>query len=63
LGVTKAAVYKAVKQGRLDAERGKIVQVKTVKVTIRGLRIPTKSLNAYRVSMLHQWVGKKLTDG
>lgn len=59
LGVTKAAVYKAIKQNRLEAARGKIVQVKTVKVTIRGFRIPAKSLDAYRVSLLHQWVGKK----
>jgi len=31
LEITKAAIYKAIKQGRLEAERGKIVQVTTEK--------------------------------
>ncbi len=59
LGITRAAVYRAVKQKRLEAREAKIIQVKTVKVTIRALRISAKSLKNYRVSMLHQWVGKK----
>lgn len=55
LGITRAAVYEAIHKGRLEAEEGKVVQVKVA----RGLRIPAKSLSAYRVSLLHQWVGKK----
>lgn len=55
LKITRAAVYEAIHKGRLEAEEGKIVQVKVA----RGLRIPAKSLSAYRVSLLHQWVGKK----
>lgn len=53
LKVTRAAVHRAIKQGRLDANRGKIVQVTA------GWRISPRGLNAYRVSLLHQWVGKK----
>lgn len=55
LKITRAAVYEAIHKGRLEAEEGKIVQVKVA----RGLRIPAESLSAYRVSLLHQWVGKK----
>jgi predicted transcriptional regulator len=57
LGITRAAVHRAIKQGRLDANRGEIVRVVTTKT--KGWKISAKSLNSYRVSLLHQWVGKK----
>jgi excisionase family DNA binding protein len=58
LGITRAAVHRAIKQGRLEAERGEIVRI--IKSTTKGWKISQKSLNAYRVSTLHQWVGKKI---
>lgn len=58
LGVTRAAVHRAIKQGRLDAERGEIVRVITTRT--KGWKISRKSLTDYRVSLLHQWVGKKM---
>jgi excisionase family DNA binding protein len=58
LGITRAAVHRAIKQGRLEAERGEIVR--TVTTRTKGWNISRKSLNAYRVSLLHQWVGKKI---
>jgi predicted transcriptional regulator len=59
LGVTRAAVHHAIQQGRLQAERGTFEVVRTVKVKKKGWRIPVKDLESYRVSSLHQWVGKK----
>ena len=58
LGITRAAVHRAIKQHRLEAERGDIIRVVTTKT--KGWRISPKSLNNYRVSLLHQWVGKKI---
>lgn len=59
LGVTRAAVHRAIKQGRLDAARGSFEVVRTVTVKKKGWRISAKDLKSYRVSSLHQWVGKK----
>jgi predicted transcriptional regulator len=58
LGITRAAVHRAIKQGRLEAERGEIVR--TITARTKGWKISRSSLNAYRVSLLHQWVGKKI---
>jgi excisionase family DNA binding protein len=58
LGITRAAVHRAIKQGRLEAERGEIIKIVRAKVT--GWKISQLSLNTYRVSLLHQWVGKKI---
>jgi predicted transcriptional regulator len=58
LGITRAAVHRAIKQGRLEAERGQIIR--TITARTKGWKISRKSLNAYRVSLLHQWVGKKI---
>ncbi len=60
LGVTRPAIHRAIKQGRLDADRGEFEIVKIVKTKIKGWRISSKSLDLYRVSSLHQWVGKKI---
>jgi hypothetical protein len=59
LGITRAAVHRAIKQGRLEAERGEIIR--TITTRTKGWKISAKSLNNYRVSSLHQWVGKKIT--
>lgn len=56
LGITRAAVHRAIKQGRLEASRGKIVQV------TQGWRITSKSLEGYRVSTPHQQAGKKTPE-
>jgi excisionase family DNA binding protein len=58
LGITRAAVHRAIKQGRLDAERGEIVRIITKRS--KGWKISKQSLTTYRVSELHQWVGKKI---
>lgn len=53
LRITRASVHEAIRKGRLEATLGKIIQV------TEGWRISPTSLNHYRVSALHQWVGKK----
>jgi len=58
LGITRAAVHRAIKQGRLEAERGEII--KLVRTKTKGWKISQPSLDSYRVSLLHQWVGKKI---
>jgi predicted transcriptional regulator len=55
LGITRAAVHRAIKQDRLEAVRGEIVRV----VKTKAWQIARKSLDNYRVSLLHQEVGKK----
>jgi len=57
LGITRAAVHRAIKRGRLEAERGEII--KFVRTKTKGWKISQPSLNSYRVSLLHQWVGEK----
>jgi hypothetical protein len=48
LGITRAAVHRAIKQGRLDAERGDII--KLVRTKTKGWKISQPSLNSYRVT-------------
>ncbi len=59
LGTTRPAVHKAIKQGRLDAERGTFEVERVVKTKVRGWRISAAALKAYRVSEAHQDAGKK----
>jgi excisionase family DNA binding protein len=58
LGITRSAVHRAIKQRRLEADRGEIIRI--IRSKTKGWRISAKNLNAYRVSFLHQWVGKKI---
>jgi excisionase family DNA binding protein len=58
LGITRAAVHRAIKQGRLEAERGEIIRL--IRTKTKGWKISRQSLASYRVSLLHQWVGKKI---
>jgi excisionase family DNA binding protein len=58
LNITRSAVHRAIKQGRLEAERGEIIRI--IHARTKGWKISQKSLNAYGVSLLHQWVGKKI---
>lgn len=51
LKISRQAVHDAIKRGLLEAEKGEIVQTVWL--------IPAKSLKAYRVSGVHQRVGKK----
>jgi excisionase family DNA binding protein len=53
LGVTRIAVYRAIKQHRLDADWG------VIGPPPKGWRIARGDLRAYEVSLLHQQVGKK----
>ena len=59
LKVSRQAVHATIKRGFLDAEKGKITQERITKVTVQGWKITAKSLNTYRVSLLHQRAGKK----
>jgi hypothetical protein len=59
LGISRQAVHGAIKKGLIDGKREKIVQTKIVKSTIIAWKIPETSLEAYRVSALHQTAGKK----
>jgi excisionase family DNA binding protein len=58
LGITRAAVHRAIKQGRLEGERGEIIKI--IRTKTKGWQISRPSLDSYRVSLLHQWVGKKI---
>jgi hypothetical protein len=53
LGITRAAVHRAIKQQRLKATWGPISPPP------EAWGISAKDLNEYRVSLVHQWVGKK----
>jgi hypothetical protein len=59
LGIRRQSIHEAIRKGRLEAERGYVEVVRTVKTNMRAWRIPAKSLDAYRVSLLHQELGKK----
>lgn len=59
LGISRQAVHGAMKKGLIEAKREKIVQTRIVKSTIVAWKIPETSLEAYRVSALHQTAGKK----
>ena len=52
LGITRSAVHRAIKQGRLEAERGEIIKI--VRTKKRGWKISQRNITAYRVSLLHQ---------
>ena len=51
LGISRAAVHLAIKQGRLNATEGAM--------TVRALLIDSKDLKAYRVNLTRQSAGKK----
>jgi excisionase family DNA binding protein len=55
LGISRAAVHKAIQSGRLRA-RYKVIK-------LRQWMIESADLSAYRVSFLHQQAGKKLLNG
>jgi biotin operon repressor len=60
LGITRAAVHRAIKQGRLEVEHGEIIKI--IRTKTKGWKISQPSLNSsYRVSLLHQWVGMGLS--
>ena len=61
LGITRIAVYQAIKQRRLEADWGTIERhVKVIKT--KGYVISDKDLQNYAVSELHQSLGKKTID-
>lgn len=59
LGVSRQAIHAAIDRGLLDANKGNITQERTIKVTVKGWKISAKSLDAYRVNLLRQELGKK----
>lgn len=63
LGLTRGAVHKAIKTGRLKALRGKIT--KTIVHETTGWVITKPALEAYRasISLSHQERGKKTDIG
>jgi len=54
LGISRAAVFEAIRTGRLKAKRGQIVQ--TVWLVSAG------ALESYQVSARHKSAGKKIAD-
>lgn len=54
LGVSRQAVHLAIKKGALKARAKKVIEVVWY--------IPEESLESYRVSVLHQTAGKKITN-
>jgi predicted DNA-binding protein YlxM (UPF0122 family) len=57
LGVTRAAIHQAIKEGRLKFEWGETVHV--VEIKKRARLIPAKALANYTVDSSHQARGKK----
>ena len=57
LGVSRAAVHKAIKENRLEATWGASVQI------VRTLVISSESLKAYKVDSSRQERGKKTDVG
>ncbi|MGH7783071.1 MAG: hypothetical protein ACREO5_04425 [Candidatus Binatia bacterium] len=53
LGITRAAVHLAIKQGRLSASWGKTTQI------VEALIIKSKDLESFRVNVERQRSGKK----
>jgi len=45
LGITRATVHRAIKQGRLEAERGEIVR--TITIRTKGWEISSKNLTVF----------------
>ena len=58
LGVTRAAIHQAIKEGRLDFEWGETVHV--IEIRKRARLISAKALENYTVDSSHQARGKKL---
>jgi len=57
LKISRAAVHRAIKQNRLEADWG------PVSPPLEGWRIAEKAVRYYRVSSFHQSIGKKLQYG
>ena len=55
LGVTRAAIHQAIKEGRLDFEWGKTVHIIRKKARL----ITGEALKSYQVDLSHQDRGKK----
>ena len=55
LGVTRAAIHQAIKEGRLDFEWGEAVHILRKKARL----IPAEALKTYQVDLSHQDRGKK----
>ncbi|HET9882910.1 MAG TPA: hypothetical protein VFS81_14240 [Candidatus Binatia bacterium] len=58
LGVTRAAIHQAIKEGRLDFEWGETVHV--IEIRKRARLISAKALENYTVDSSHQARGKKV---
>lgn len=59
LGISRQAVYHAIKKGLLEAKDRKVVQTKIVKTTIVVKTISASAIESYLVSSRHQSAGKK----
>jgi predicted DNA-binding protein YlxM (UPF0122 family) len=59
LGISRAAVYKAIKKGSLVAKDRKVIQTKIVKTAIVVKTISEREIESYLVSSRHQDAGKK----
>jgi hypothetical protein len=58
-GVSRAAIYNAIREKRLPAKKGTFVVERVSRIVQRGWRISEEDLVKYEISDLHQWIGKK----
>jgi predicted DNA-binding transcriptional regulator AlpA len=58
-GISRAAIYNAIRDKRLPAQKGIFTTERIVRVTQKGWRILKADLAKYQVSDLHVDIGKK----
>ena len=61
LGISRAAVHKAIQEGRLEAKEAKII--KTIVHETTGWVITAAAISNFQVSVSHQTRGKKIDIG
>jgi predicted DNA-binding transcriptional regulator AlpA len=59
LGISRAAIYRAIKEKRLAAKQGVFITSRVVKTRQRGWQISEKALTNYKISDFHVYAGKK----
>jgi hypothetical protein len=58
-GVSRAAIYNAIRDKRLPAQKGVFTTQRIIRVTQKGWRILARDLADYQVSDLQVYIGKK----
>ena len=60
LGISRAAIHRAIKEKRLPAKKGVFITTRIVKTRQRGWQISESALADYKTSDFHVWAGKKI---